>query len=245
MIEMSVDSALPKLGLPEIASLIVLMVEARELTNTELKQISGFALTGPTRRSLNDLKFVESRKVGQVFAHQLTEQGWHACRELLRAERPARAGSAGGALFALLAGVDRALARRRLSPADFFAPQEAPTDPIAPSLPGLAGPAPVDPAPFDATAADGQSAAALDSAIRAAYRGLAKEPADWVGLAALRGELGRFGRAETDEALRRIAMAPDAHLIPVANLKSLTQADRDAAVSLGGEDNHALSIEGR
>jgi hypothetical protein len=238
MIEMSVDSALPKLGLPEIASLIVLMVEARELTNTELKQISGFALTGPTRRSLNDLKFVESRKAGQVFAHQLTEQGWHACRELLRAERPARAGSAGGALFALLAGVDRALARRRLSPADFFAPQEVPTDPIAPSLPALAGPAP-------AAAADGQSAAALDSAIRAAYRGLAKEPAAWVGLAALRGELGRFGRAETDEALRRIAMAPDAHLIPVANLKSLTQADRDAAVSLGGEDNHALSIEGR
>ena len=38
--------------------------------------------------------------------------------------------------------------------------------------------------------------------------------------------------------------SPGVQLIPVANLKSLTPADRDAALSLGGEDNHALSIEG-
>jgi hypothetical protein len=229
MIEVSVDSALPKLSLPAIASLIVLMAEARELTNTELAEISGFTLTGPARQSLNDLKFVESRKVGRVYAHQLTEQGWRACRDLLRAERPARAGSAGGALFALLAGMDRALDRQRLSLADFFAPPEAGIDGSAAEVASATAPA---------------SADALDSAVRDAYRKLAKEPAGWVGLAALRGELGGFGRAETDEALRRIALSPGAHLIPVANLKSLTQADRDAALSLGGEDNHALSIEG-
>ena len=225
---MSADSALPKLSLPEIASLIVLMAEARELTNTQLAQISGFTLTGPARRTLNELNLVESRKIGRVYAHQLTEQGWAACRDLPRAERPARAGSAGGALFALLAGVDRALAARRLSPADFFAAPDAPADTV---------PVPADTAPAATTD--------VDSAVRAAYRGLAKEPADWVGLAALRGELGGFSRAEVDEALRRIALAPDAHLIPVANLKSLTAQDRAAAVSLGGEDNHALSIEGR
>jgi len=176
---------------------------------------------------------VESRKAGNVYVHQLTEKGWGACRELLRAERPARAGSAGGALFALLAGMDRALFRRRLSLADFFAPPETGIDASD-----------TDSAPATATGADPASAAALDSAVRAAYRKLAKEPAGWVGLAALRGELAQFDRAETDEALRRIALTPGAHLIPVANLKSLTQADRDAALSLGGEDNHALSIEG-
>jgi hypothetical protein len=223
MIEMSVDSALPKLSVPAIASLIVLMAEARELSNTELTRISGFTLTGKARLSLNDLKYVESRKVGNVYVHQLTDKGWAACRELLRAERPARSGSAGGALFALLAGMDRALAGRQLSLADFFAPPEA----------GI-----------DASDTGPASAAALDSAVRAAYRKLAKEPAGWVGLAALRAELAQFDRAETDEALRRIALTPGVHLIPVANLKSLTQADRDAALSLGGEDNHALSIEG-
>jgi hypothetical protein len=229
MIEMSVDSALPKLSVPAIASLIVLMAEARELSNTELTRISGFTLTGKARLSLNDLKYVESRKVGNVYVHQLTDKGWAACRELLRAERPARSGSAGGALFALLAGMDRALAGRQLSLADFFAPPEAGIDASD------TGPAPV---------AAPASAAALDSAVRAAYRKLAKEPAGWVGLAALRAELAQFDRAETDEALRRIALTPGVHLIPVANLKSLTQADRDAALSLGGEDNHALSIEG-
>jgi hypothetical protein len=34
-------------------------------------------------------------------------------------------------------------------------------------------------------------------------------------------------------------------LIPVANLKSLTVRDREAALRLGGEDNHAIAIEAR
>ena len=230
---MPIDRVLPKLNTKEIASLVVLMAEARELTNTELKQLSGFDLVGQERRNLNELKYVESRKVGRTFAHELTDQGWRACRDLWRIPRPAGSGSAGGALFALLAGLDRGLARNRLSPADFFAERLAELPEAG--LPG-AGPAPD-------TAGSG-FADTLDAAIRSAYHALAKEPGDWVGLAALRAELGQYGREQTDEALRRLAKAPDAHVFPVANLKSLTQADRDAALSLGGEDNHALSIEG-
>ena len=219
---MAIESPLPKLKIGEIASLIVLMSEARELSNTELGQISGFTLTGPARIKLNELKYVESRKVGRTYSHQLTDQGWRACRDLWRAERPVRAGTAAGALFALLTGLDRGLARNRLSLADFFA------EPVLRPEPG-----------------DPVTAEELDEAVRAAYALLAKEPGEWVGLAALRAELGRFDREQLDGGLRRLAMAPDVHLIPVANLKSLTQADRDAALSLGGEDNHALSIESR
>jgi hypothetical protein len=233
---MPIDRVLPKLNTKEIASLVVLMAEARELTNTELKQLSGFDLVGQERRNLNELKYVESRKVGRTFAHELTDQGWRACRDLWRIPRPAGSGSAGGALFALLAGLDRGLARNRLSPADFFAERAAGLPEAEGVGAGSAGPA--------LDAAGSGFADTLDAAIRSAYHALAKEPGDWVGLAALRAELGQYGRDQTDEALRRLAKAPDAHLIPVANLKSLTQADRDAALSLGGEDNHALSIEG-
>lgn len=228
---MTADRPLPKLNPLQISSLVVLMAEARELSNTELKAIAGFTLTGTDRLKLNDLKYVESRKTGQTFAHQLTDQGWRACRDLWRAERPQRAGTPAGALFALLTGLDRGLTRKRLSLADLFA------EPVAAAEPTVAGEPDQPGAPVPAEE--------LDSAIRAAYHALAEEPAGWVGLADLRGRLGRFDRARTDEGLRRLAMAPDAHLFPVANLKSLTQADRDAALSLGGENNHMLSIEGR
>ncbi|HEV2638094.1 MAG TPA: hypothetical protein VGX23_23295 [Actinocrinis sp.] len=238
---MPIERPLPKLNPLQISSLILLMAEARELTNTELKAIAGFTLTGTERTKLNELKYVESRKVGQTYAHQLTDQGWRACRDLWRVERPARSGPTGGALFALLTGLDRGLSRNRLSLAEFFAEQPAAPEPdeaFDPSgLPAAAQPA-AAPASDDA----------LDAAVRAAYRALAEEPGGWVGLAPLRAELARTGhrdRARVDEALVRLAVSPDAHLIPVANSKSLTEADRDAALPLGGEDNHALSIEGR
>ena len=241
---MPVERPLPKLNPLQISSLVVLMSEARELTNTELKVLAGFTLTGPERTKLNELKYVESRKVGQTFAHQLTDQGWRACRDLWRIERPARTGPAGGALLTLLAGLDRGLSRNRLSLADFFAEhiasdeEEGSFDPT-----GLPAPAPLPASPGPATAP--VSDEEVDAAVRSAYAALAEEPGDWVALADLRAGLGRLDRARTDAALRRLAAAPDAHLIPVANSKSLTQADRDAALALGGEDNHALSIEAR
>jgi hypothetical protein len=228
---MSTDSTLPKLSLPEIASLIVLMAEAREVSNNELLQLSGFTLTGKARLKLNDLKLVDTRKVGRTFSHQLTEHGWGLCRELLRAERPARAGAAGGALFALLASVDRGLTRAKLSPADFFMP------------PTVAEPTAVAEPPVGAAVAVG-AAGDVESLIRMTYRRLATEPGGWVGLAELRPALKQLSRQEIDDALRNMIGSPGVHLIPVANLKSLTPADRDAALSLGGEDNHALSIEG-
>ena len=76
------------------------------------------------------------------------------------------------------------------------------------------------------------------------YHRLAKEPGDWVGLAELRAGLPTAGRDAVDEALRRLAVSPDVRVIPIANLKSLTDDDRAAAIRLGGELKHAIAIEG-
>jgi hypothetical protein len=111
-----------QLTLRERTTLLALMAEARELTNAELRALAGFTLDGPARRRLNEQKLVASRKVGRGFTHELTDDGWAWCREELSAPRPARAGFGGGALYALLAGLDRYLARSGLQLSDAFRP---------------------------------------------------------------------------------------------------------------------------
>lgn len=212
-------STLPKLSLPEISALVVLMAEAREVSNPELKELTGITITGPVRKRLVDLKLVEGRKGAKgAYSHQLTDHGWRMCGALLSAERPARAGSAGGAMFALLGGLQRNLARLRMSPGDFFVGRL--------EAEGVA-----------------ESQGNAVSQVRAAYQRLARVPGDWVSLADVRNLLGTLSREDVDQALRELAVQPKVHLIPVANLKSLSARDHSAALRLGGEDNHAIKIE--
>jgi hypothetical protein len=75
------------------AVLFALLSEARQVANPELKQLIGVPLDGPERRDLNDRKFVESVKVGRAFAHELTDKGWHWCKQELAAQPSERASS--------------------------------------------------------------------------------------------------------------------------------------------------------
>jgi len=83
----------------------------------------------------------------------------------------------------------------------------------------------------------------VEQRIRAAYASLATEPAGWVSLADLRERLADIPRAELDTALKWMAVQPGVRLIPVANQKSLSMRDREAALRFGGEENHAFAIE--
>ncbi|GAA1343294.1 hypothetical protein GCM10009660_31650 [Catellatospora bangladeshensis] len=98
-----------RLTMRERAALLVLMAEARELTNAELRELAGFTLDGACRRRLNDLGLVVSTKTGRAYVHDLTDDGAVRCRAELSGRRPPRAGYAGGALYALLAGLRRHL----------------------------------------------------------------------------------------------------------------------------------------
>lgn len=88
-----------------------------------------------------------------------------------------------------------------------------------------------------------------DDRIRHAYRhlihDLGGQTGDFVSLTDLRPYIGGH-REHVDEALRRMGRGnyPDrgVQLIPEANQKTLSQADRDAAVILGDRPNHCLSI---
>ncbi|WP_433656854.1 hypothetical protein ACQPW1_36220 [Nocardia sp. CA-128927] len=114
-----------RLTLSERCVLLVLMAEARELTNAELHAVAGIKLDGKFRRHLNELALVSSTMVNRAFVHELTDRGAVRCAEELANERPARSGSAGGTLYAVLGGLRRHLDDSGQTLADIFRPDVA------------------------------------------------------------------------------------------------------------------------
>lgn len=98
-----------QLSLSERCVLLVLMAEAREMTNGDLHAVAGLKLDGKNRIHLNELKLVESVQVGRPYVHTLTDKGALWCVDELSYARPTRSGSAGGALYAILRGLRRHL----------------------------------------------------------------------------------------------------------------------------------------
>ncbi|GLY26160.1 hypothetical protein [Micromonospora sp. NBRC 101691] len=248
---MSTADALPNLTPNQINALVVLMVEARELTNTELRELAGFTLTGADNTKLVKLGLVSTDRSQRPFSHELTEHGWHVARRLHTARPPRQSGSATRSLLTVLANVDRGLGRLRTSQADFFR-QDAPgmgadtpergDDATTTPPAGTTTSTGAVPAPHAADPAAPGPANDAQALVRAAYRELAVTPGAWVGLADLRELLDEYDRETVDAALRALARQDDVRIIPVANSKSLTARDRAAAVLIGNEANHALSI---
>lgn len=198
----------------ETAALVVLMAEARMVGNAELRALANVELTGPSRAKLVDqLGLVTQGRVGRGYAFALSPKGRETVLRLL-ADLPKPQGASAGALQHLLG----ALYRVGVSAGDFGGePASMSTAPVT-----LGDP---------------------ESQVRAAYAGLATHPGAWVALADLRAALPSLSRSDVDTALRSMARSTGVQLIPVANLKSLRPRDREAALHLGGEDNHVLAIE--
>ncbi|MGI5500851.1 hypothetical protein [Lentzea sp. CA-135723] len=195
-----------RLTMRERAALLVLMAEARELTNAELHQLAGFTVDGDCRRRLNDLGLVVSTKAGRAYVHDLTDEGAVRCRTELSAERPPRAGYAGGALYVVLAGLRRHLEATGGTLGELFG-------------------------------------ADLCRRVETTYRTLARRPGDPVSLRVLREHLDDVPGDRLDLALTTLADRPDVHLWGEADQKSLTDLDREAALTLGGSARHTLVIE--
>ena len=201
-------------GIPERAAMIALMALNKETPNSELKRRYGIDVRKATRVKLNRAGLLQSRSLGRKgFAHELTDAGWAWAVAELDAGVPPRAGSAGGALYALLNGLKVALDARGMVLQELFAP---------------AAPRP---------------AGSLRGRIRQAYRSLASRPWDWVELRDLRAQLGDWPRREVDLELVRMFREKDVNLTLHEDRGRLTQADRDAALRLGVDDMHLISME--
>lgn len=103
------------------AALLALMGAGGAASNTELEVTAGLRLDGEPRRRLNKALLVTSTRSGnKPFNHTLTRSGWSWCTEELLAELPVRPGPLGGALYAVLRGLDGALEARNLTLIDFL-----------------------------------------------------------------------------------------------------------------------------
>lgn len=91
-------------------------------------------------------------------------------------------------------------------------------------------------------AADDPTTAAVADQIREAYQRLSPRPEQWVGLADLRDQLDGVDRETADAALFSLLSEPGVRLIPVANKKALSDRDRAAALRIGPEDSHTISM---
>jgi hypothetical protein len=206
------------LNTKERAALFVLLAEARELTNAEIEERVGFRLSGSARMRLNDLKLVESRKAGRMYVHELTDAGWYRCTDELSASWGPAAKPMERALYTVLHALGRYLDRSDRSLADLFAPSRT---------------------------ADGDELEthSIEASIFAGYRQLAGEPGDFIKLSQLRRKLASTARDELDATLDRLYQEQYVNLIPQSNQRTLTAADRESALRIGGEDKHLISIE--
>jgi hypothetical protein len=83
----------------------------------------------------------------------------------------------------------------------------------------------------------------LTAFIETGYRALAAKAGEFVSLRELRLRLTDRTRPEVDAALTAMFTAQRVNLIPQSNQQALSDADREAALRIGGEYKHLISIE--
>jgi len=208
------------------AVLFALLGEARQVANPELEQLIGVRLDGADRRQLNARKYVESTKVGRAYLHELSDAGWRWCAQELAAPPGERASSLERAHYKVFGLFARHLDAAGLTLAD------------------IAGPTPGAPASTAANDANAANAAAdLTALIETGYRSLAAKAGEFVSLRELRLRLTDRTRPDVDAALTAMFTAQRVNLIPQSNQQALSDADREAALRIGGEYKHLISIE--
>ncbi len=208
------------LSIPEKSALLALLMIGRTASNREIRDLYGFTIEKPVRESLVERKLIEaeqSKAHKNAWVHDLTEPGWKRCREQFADASPPGVQRKDRLLYGVLQWVDAVFTKTGFELADAYAEP--------------------DPEPEAGTEST------VDERIIAAYHRLVSDPGAWVGLAVLRGALPDVAAPEFDEALHRVAELPSVFLTPEMNQKLLTETDRAAAVRLGGESKHLLSVK--
>jgi hypothetical protein len=203
--------------------LAILTAEEREISNTELDEIYGFRLIGKPLKRLLETKYIATDKKRSPYKHVVTAAG-----------RRALAGRWELDDDHVEKGEGRSARERQLW-AGLVAMQNL--------LAGGGGAAePVNRAPAAETTGE---PADLDGRIRSAYGKLAPTPGAWVDLTALRKQLADVPKTDLDQALKAMLRDDDVRLEPEPFGHRVGDAERQAAVHIGGEDRHKLAIGSR
>jgi hypothetical protein len=218
----------------QVCLLLTLMGEGREVPNAHLTNVRKIKLGTGYRDDLEKKrKLITVRRANRQLYLELTDDGWAAAKAQFGQPNPPRGGAGGAALFTMLDSIGRFLDRSDMAAADFFAPSA----PVA----GAAG---IEAPATGATGIEApvSGAAGIDARVRRAYAEIAVTPGEMVSLADLRPRLAGAARPEVDAALVALSSAPDVRIIPESNQKTLSDAQRAAAVSIGNQDRHLIAI---
>jgi len=128
---------------------------------------------------------------------------------------PERAGAAGGALYAVIRMLGRFLTAQGLELNSLVNPPAGPARTVE---------------------------ATVEDRIRLAYSTLARRPGDWVSIADLRDAVADVPADEVDVALRQLNRRSGVSLVPQANQKALNARLRAAAVIIGDQPKHSISM---
>jgi hypothetical protein len=221
------------LSFPERAALLALMTFVDEAANPEIETRYGFSIDRKVRESLKADGYLAAHRdelrPGRPFVHSLEEMGWLWCRNELSTPPAKEIPKPYRLLYGVLNSIDSYMRRSGSTMADFFSAEAAPAAVVGAGA-GVGNQTPE---------ADG-----VEKRIRSAYRELVPEPRGWIGLRSLRERLADLPRGDVDEGLLQLDLRPGVYLQPESDQKSLTDADRAAAIRIGGEPKHLLSIEG-
>ncbi|MDS0133241.1 MULTISPECIES: hypothetical protein [unclassified Amycolatopsis] len=211
-----------KFGTDERGALIALTLANEEVPNAELVKTYGVKLSPTARERLETKGLIAVRKQSGRYYLQIKGPGITWCEDhLAEVEPPQRPGPMVRTVFEVLRRLVRRLRDRKVSLVDFLHGEDEQR-----RLDALDTAAPVD----------------LETLIREAYRQLATRPQQFVRLAQIRPKLNGVAKAEVDEKLLELMKTSKAQLAPDSNRRGLTDEDRAAAIRVGREDKHLLSI---
>jgi hypothetical protein len=195
--------------------LAILQLEEREISNTEMDQKYGFRLVARPLQRLLAAEYVYTNKERAPYRHTITKAGLKALAQPLGLDDDH-----------VEKGEGRSVREKQLW-AGLVALQNLLAGRSTPATVTVAAPADVD------------------GRIRAAYGQLASKPGAWVDLTALRGQLADVPKADLDRALKAMLRDDDVRLEPEPFGHRVGDAERQAAVHIGGEDRHKLAIGSR
>lgn len=201
------------LGVPERAALILIAANGGSLVATELRKAHGLDLKAEQRRRLIERSLIDAPKEGRSFRLTLTDAGWRFLDDGVVNEELPRGSNPGAGGRALFALVSAIAARGE----------------TLRNVLGGKRPPPAAPPP-------------LEERIASAYHTLASGPREWVALRALRERLADVAREDLDAALHRMRRDKRLTMTLEEDRSRLTKADRDAALTVGPDPMHYLSM---
>jgi DNA-binding MarR family transcriptional regulator len=202
------------LSLPARSALLVLMTLGDAVPNSRIREKFGLVIEKSVREELETNGYIDvTPGPRRSNLHELTEEGWKACRAELRADAPAKAPPAYRLLYPVLNLFERHLTATKATLADVVLANDEAAAPLPEA----------------------------DAEVRSVYRALAKNPGDQVSLTHLREQL-QLPREIVDEALLRLDLLPEVQLTAEVNQKNLSDVDRTAAIRIGNQDKHLLAI---